>query len=69
MKHAGSEDDKESRFPSEVDKEEWEEEQKVINEPWAQKNCFTANISLLILLSVCHTIIMMQVWRIWYWIN
>ena len=35
MKHAGSEDDKESRFPSEVDKEEWEEEQKVINEPWA----------------------------------
>ena len=66
MKHAGSEDDKESRFPSEVDKEEWEEEQKVIDE---QKNRFTPNISLLILLSVCHTIIMMQVWGIWYWIN
>ena len=69
MKHAGSEDDKESRFPSEVDKEEWEEEQKVINEPLAQKNCFTPNFSLVILLSVCHTIIMVQVWRIWYWIN
>ena len=69
MKHAGSEDDKESRFPSEVDKEEWEEEQKVINEPWAQKNCFIPNFSLIILLSVCHTIIMVQVWRIWYWIN
>ena len=69
MKHAGSEVDKESRFPSEVDKEEWEEEQKVINEPWAQENCFTPNFSLVILLSVCHTIIMVQVWRIWYWIN
>ena len=32
-------------------------------------NPFTPNISLLILLTVCHTIPMMLVLRTWYWIN
>ena len=30
---------------------------------------FTHKISLIILLTVCHTILTMLVWRIWYWIN
>ena len=30
---------------------------------------FTPKISLVILLTVCHTILMMSVLRIWYWIN
>ena len=29
----------------------------------------TPKISLVILLTVCHTVLMMLVWRIWYWIN
>ena len=32
-------------------------------------NTFTPKISSVILLTVCHTILMMLVWRIWYWIN
>ena len=32
-------------------------------------NSFTPKISSVILLTVCHTILMMLVWRIWYWIN
>ena len=30
---------------------------------------FTPKVSLIILLTVCHTILMMSVLRIWYWIN
>ena len=30
---------------------------------------FTTKISLVILLTVCHTVLVMFVWRIWYWIN
>ena len=29
----------------------------------------TPKISLIILLTVCHTILMMSTWRIWYCIN
>ena len=32
-------------------------------------NPLTSKISLVILLTVCHTIHMMLVWRIWNWIN
>ena len=32
-------------------------------------NSFTSKISLVILLTVCHTILVMLVLRIWYWIN
>ena len=30
---------------------------------------FTPKVSLVILLTVCHTVLVMLVWRIWYWIN
>ena len=30
---------------------------------------FTPKISLVILLTVYHTVLVMFVWRIWYWIN
>ena len=32
-------------------------------------NPLTPKISLAILLTVCHTVLVMLVWRIWYWIN
>ena len=32
-------------------------------------NPFTSKISLVILLTVCHTVLVMLVWRIWFWIN
>ena len=32
-------------------------------------NPLTPKISLVILLTVCHTVLVMLVWRIWYWIN
>ena len=32
-------------------------------------NPFTPKISLVILITVCFTILMMSVWRIWCWIN
>ena len=32
-------------------------------------NPLTPKISLVILLTVCHMILIMLVWRIWYWIN
>ena len=32
-------------------------------------NPFTPKIQLVILLTICHTILMMLVQRIWYWIN
>ena len=32
-------------------------------------NPFTSKISLIILLTVCHTVLVMLVWRIWFWIN
>ena len=32
-------------------------------------NPFTSKISIVILLTVCHTILVMLVWRIWSWIN
>ena len=32
-------------------------------------NPLTPKISLVILLTVCHAIIMMSIWRIWYWID
>ena len=32
-------------------------------------NSLTPKISLVIHLAVCHTVLMMLVWRIWDWIN
>ena len=32
-------------------------------------NPLTPKISFVILLTVCHTVLMILVWRIWYWIN
>ena len=32
-------------------------------------NPFTPKISLVILLTISHTVLVMSVWRIWYWIN
>ena len=32
-------------------------------------NPVTPKISFVILLTVCHTVFVMLVWRIWYWIN
>ena len=32
-------------------------------------NPLTPKISLVILLTICHTILMMSIWRICYWIN
>ena len=32
-------------------------------------NPLTPRISLVILLTICHTILMMSIWRICYWIN
>ena len=32
-------------------------------------NPLTPKISLVILLNVCQMILIMLVWRIWYWIN
>ena len=32
-------------------------------------NPVTPKISFVILLTVCHTVLVMLVWRIWYWIN
>ena len=32
-------------------------------------NCLTPKISLVILLVVCHIVLVMLVWRIWYWIK
>ena len=32
-------------------------------------NPLTPKISLVILLTVCHAILMMSIWRIWYWID
>ena len=32
-------------------------------------NPFTTTISLAILLTVCHSVLVMLVWRIWHWIN
>ena len=32
-------------------------------------NPFTPKISIVILLTVCYTILVMLVWRIWSWIN
>ena len=34
-----------------------------------QLNPLTPKISLVILVTVCHTVLVMLVWRIWYWIN
>ena len=44
---------------------------------FTEKNCkmhalinpFTSEMSIVILLTVCHTILVMLVWRIWSWIN
>ena len=35
----------------------------------SQINPLTPKISLVNLLTVCHTVLMMLFWRIWYWIN
>ena len=32
-------------------------------------NSLTPKISLVILLTVCHIVLVMLAWRIWYWIN
>ena len=32
-------------------------------------NHFTSKISLVTLPTVCHTILILLVWRVWYWIN
>ena len=36
---------------------------------WLFVNPLTPKILLVILLTICHTILMMSIWRIWYWIN
>ena len=37
---------------------------------WSQPiNPLTPKISLVILPTVCHTVLVMLVWRIYYWIN
>ena len=43
----------------------WE---RVLIRAW-ELNPLTPKISLVILLTVCHAILMMSIWRIWYWIN
>ena len=37
--------------------------------PCDLNNPLTPMILLVILLTVCHTVLVMLVWRIWYWIN
>ena len=37
--------------------------------PESRINPLTPKISLVILLTVCHTVLVMLVLRIWYWIN
>ena len=39
------------------------------NKLWLDGPLGSGMISLLILLSVCQMILIMLVWRIWYWIN
>ena len=53
------------------DKASWErtfevQEQETVNKP---VNLVTRNISMKTPLSVCHTTLMIIVWRIWYWFN
>ena len=36
---------------------------------WQMLNPLTPKISLAILLTFCHTVLVMLVWRIWFWIN
>ena len=36
---------------------------------WKDINPLTLKISLVILLPVCHIVLLMLIWRIWYWIN
>ena len=43
----------------------WE---RVLIRAW-ELNTLTPKISLVILLTVCHAILMMSIQRIWYWIN
>ena len=33
------------------------------------RNHFNCKISSVLLLTVCHTILILLVWRVWYWIN
>ena len=39
------------------------------NDPIARINLLTPKISYVILFTVCHTTVVMLIWRIWYWIN
>ena len=32
-------------------------------------NSLTPKISVVIPLTICHTVVVMLIWRIWYWIN
>ena len=39
------------------------------NIPCGLVNPLTPNVSLVILLTVCQTVLVILVWRIWFWIN
>ena len=39
------------------------------NIPCGLVNPLTPKVSLVILLTVCQTVLVMLVWRIWFWIN
>ena len=47
----------------------WEKMLQLTNNLPFYINPLTPKISLVILLTVCHTIHMILIWRIWYWIN
>ena len=41
----------------------------IVNPIETLPNPLTPEISLLTLLTVCYTVLVMLLWRIWYWIN
>ena len=45
----------------------WSNNMKTIHKRWL--NPLPPKIALVILLTVCHTVLVMLVWRIWDWIN
>ena len=62
-----------NNFPYSHDLNEWLSRITFLGEIKCQSllgfNPFTPKISLLILLTVCYTVLVMLTWRIWYWIN
>ena len=45
------------------------ETQRIVSLLFSQVNPLLPKISLVILLTFCHSILIMSVWRIWHWIN